>query len=118
MQFNASVYPNEKNKLETKVSASVEYQVPETVEEMVEEWGHDVVHSKVLAEIRRNVQSVVRAALVTGKDPQTEIDNWKPGVTRRVSAKKPASKEDFVKFFASLSPEEQAEYLEELKQQA
>jgi len=118
MEFAAAVYPNEKNGLETKASASVEFDIPETVEEMIEEWGHDVVHSKVLAEIRRNVQSVIRAAVVTGKDPQVEIDNWKPGVTRRVSAKKPASKEDFVKFFASLSPEEQAEYLEELKQQA
>jgi len=95
--------------------ASATWNPGSSIDEAVELYGEEVVFSYFKAHGTRNLQNSIRSILAGGgdQDKVTEaLADWKPGVTRRVSAD-PTAK--FIKAFGNMDPEAQAQMLQRLQ---
>lgn len=93
---------------ESEISGQVTMKMPETVEEAVRMWGEDVVLAKCLQAVRVDAQRICRAA-GSAEEAQKAIDNWTPGVPRRVAGAGGTSLSALIKQLKSLPPDKKAE---------
>jgi len=94
---------------------SVEYHFGDTLEEAVKIFGEDVVFSHFRQKAVIALQGVVRPALAAGKSPkelQEVANGWKLGVASRTGKSKVEKARDA---FNSMTEEEKAAFISELK---
>jgi len=96
-------------------AVNVEYNFGETLDDFVElcspETTLSLAKSQAIVSIQGNVRRLSKAGK-SAEEIQAEINSWKPGqVARRVAVDPQAA---IVKQFATMSPEEQAEFLAKL----
>ena len=105
---------------EASPSATVDYDFGDNLAESVTLFGEDVVFSRFKAASIVDLQALIRRHL-DGETPKTEaeiqalVNEWKPGVTKRV---KKSTKEKAEEIFGQLSDADKQALLEQLMSQA
>ena len=95
--------------------ASAQWNPGASLDEAVEMYGEEIVFSYFKSHGTRNLQNSIRSILASGKTAEEvakELADWKPGISRRVSAD-PVGK--FIKAFGNMEPEAQASMLQRLQ---
>lgn len=98
--------------------ASLEYDFTSSLTEMVEKFGEEIVYQLAVQQARISLQAAMRRLILEGNSEESiriQLEDWRPGAQVGKTADPFAAT---LAKFATLSPEEQAEYLEKLRVQA
>lgn len=97
----------------------VSYDFGENVNDMIERFGAEVVQNAAIAQIRIDLQSIVRGMLEDGKTNEeilTKVAEWKPGVkVNRERSTKAFTMDQVMSAFEKLTPEQKVAYITALR---
>jgi hypothetical protein len=98
-----------------KESATVEYPIGDTLEENRKSHGDEVVNRLFVAKAKIEVQDMVRRMLAQGKSQKEIQDAASKFILGQKQTAKKSQAEKAKELYAKMSPEEQKEFLKELK---
>ena len=90
----------------------------DSLDDATQKFGADVVFSNFQAQAKIKAQAIIRDMMTEGKkdeEIQAFMNTWKPGVARERNVDPTAA---FLGKFATMSPEDQNKFLEELMAKA
>lgn len=105
-----------KSNMDREVAVSVD--LGDGLQDAVAKFGEETVFAGFQAQAKIRAQAIIRDMMTEGKsdeDIQTFMNGWKPGMTRERQSDPTAA---FMNKFSTLSPEEQAKFIEELMAKA
>lgn len=96
-------------------SAQASYDFGDTLADTLKLFGDEVVRTNAIANIRVGLQNIMRTAIKQGLGPeqiQAKVSVWKPGMAKLDFSDPKATA---MAAFNSMSPEEQAAFVKDLK---